>query len=145
MNDQIIPRHGVHRYRSVTEGMAMANEYLSSRLSMSEFARQKGVSFKMVKYWSARARQLAAEASASASSPARSSSLVPIGTIDENNAIIVSQPPAQAETAPASLRSSSAPPSPIEVHLPGGVRVAVGPGFSPEILRSVIACLGQSC
>jgi hypothetical protein len=45
--------HGVHRYRSVTEGVAMANEYLSSRLSISEFARQKGVSFKMVKYWTA--------------------------------------------------------------------------------------------
>jgi hypothetical protein len=32
---------GVHRYRSVTEGEAVANECLSSRLSMSESARQK--------------------------------------------------------------------------------------------------------
>ena len=122
----------------------MANEYLSSRLSMSEFARQKGVSFKMVTYWSARARQLAAESSAPASPSARSGHLIPIGTIDEHNAIIP-HPPVPAATTSAPTRSPAAPPSPIEVHLPGGVRVAVGPGFSPEILRSVIACLGRSC
>ncbi|MBN8523835.1 MAG: hypothetical protein J0M02_00720 [Planctomycetes bacterium] len=145
MSDDSKHRHGVHRYRNVTDGVAMANEYLSSRLSVSEFARQKGVSFKMVTYWCARARQLAAAASASAP-PTRPGHLIPIGTIDEHHAIIVGQPPAedQARSSPPPA-APPPPPSPIEVHLPSGVRVSVGPGFSPELLRSVIACLGQPC
>lgn len=123
----------------------MANEYLSSRLSVSEFARQKGVSFKMVKYWCARARQLAAAASASTLPPMRPGHLVPIGTIDENHAIMVSEQPAEEQALPAAPPPAPPPPSPIEIHLPNGVRVSVGPGFSPELLRSVIACLGQPC
>lgn len=146
MIDEVKHRHGVHRYRNVTDGVAMANEYLSSRLSVSEFARQKGVSFKMVKYWCARARQLAAAASASTPPPMRPCHLVPIGTIDENHAIIVSEQPTEEPARPAAPPPAPPPPpSPIEVHLPSGVRVSVGPGFSPETLRSVIACLGQPC
>lgn len=146
MSDDTKHRHGVHRYRNVTDGVAMANEYLSSRLSVSEFARQKGVSFKMVKYWCARARQLAAAASASAPPSMRPGHLVPIGTIDENHAIIVSPSSAEDPARPAApAPAPPPPPSAIEVHLPSGVRVSVGPGFSPELLRSVIACLGQSC
>lgn len=139
MTDEMQHRHGVHRYRNVTEGVAMANEYLSSRLSMSEFARQKGVSFKMVKYWSTRARQLAASAQAAA--PAPSGHLVPIGTMDDAHGIVIAGSSATSPIPPP----VPAPPSPIEVHLPSGVRVSVGPGFSPELLRSVIACLGQPC
>jgi hypothetical protein len=86
VTDEVTHRHGVRRYRSVTEGVAMANEYLSSRLGMSEFARRKGVSFKMVKYWSVRARQLAASAG-SASAAARSGSLVRIGTMDDEHGL----------------------------------------------------------
>lgn len=146
MSDDTNHRQGVHRYRNVTDGVAMANEYLSSRLSVSEFARQKGVSFKMVKYWCARARQLAAAASASTLPPIRPGHLVPIGTIDENHSIIVAQPPVENHVRSAPPPPTQPPPpSPIEVHLPGGVRVSVGPGFSPETLRSVIACLGQPC
>lgn len=95
MSNDTNHRQGVHRYRNVTDGVAMANEYLSSRLSVSEFARQKGVSFTMVKYWCACARQLAAAASASTPPPMRTGHLVPIGTIDENHAIIVAQPPVE--------------------------------------------------
>jgi len=93
----------------------------------------------MVKYWSTRARQLAA--SAQAADPAPCGSLVPIGTVDDECGIVIGQPSAMAPcSAPP-----PAPPSPIEVRLPNGVRVAVGPGFSPEILRSVITCLERPC
>jgi|LakMenEpi03Aug12_release.lakeMendotaPanAssembly.Ray.scaffolds.fasta_scaffold316379_2 hypothetical protein len=132
--------HGVHRYRSVTEGVAMANEYLSSRLSISEFARQKGVSFKMVKYWTARARRLAAEAGQGSPSQMEPRDLVAVGSVDEHG---VMEP---AAPVPAPLRvDAPAAPAAIEIHLGNGVRIAVGPGFSPEVLRSVVACLGASC
>jgi len=38
-------------------------------------------------------------------------------------------------------RSASAAPV-IMVHLADGARIAVGPGFSPELLKQVISCLG---
>ncbi len=135
--------HGVHRYRSVTEGVAMANEYLSSRLSISEFARQKGISYKMVKYWAARARQLASESDQRVPQPLGHRDLVAIGSVDERGTIEAVVP---SPAAPPPLRVDvSAAPAAIEIHLGNGVRVAVGPGFSPEVLRSVVACLGTSC
>jgi len=42
----------------MVDGIALANDFVRSRQSMSEFARQRGVSFSMVRYWSIRARQL---------------------------------------------------------------------------------------
>ena len=59
MYAEIEPRkpQGKHFYRSVVGGVAMANEFLASRLGMSEFARQKGISYAMVKYWAKRARE----------------------------------------------------------------------------------------
>jgi len=52
------PSFDQHGYTSVVDGFALANDFVRSRQSMSEFARQRGVSFSMVRYWSIRARQL---------------------------------------------------------------------------------------
>jgi hypothetical protein len=147
MNASPGPRHlaGKHRYTSVVDGIALANDFVRSRQSMSDFARQRGVSFSMVRYWSIRARQLS-----SASEPG----LVQVAEVSSTGAIEPVSPPvvASATSAPSpSLPSTTltkpAPASPtIEVRLPGGVSIAVGAGFSPAVLSQVIACLGgRSC
>jgi len=153
MNELPTQRHpqGKQRYRSVVEGVALANEFYSSRMSMSEFARQRGVSVRMVTYWSSRARQLAA---------ATASDLVQIAEIDAKGGITpVSQgmpalPAPAPAPAPAPVPVPMATPAPlpvsgptmIEVRLPNGVRLGVGAGFSPVALAQVIACLGgRSC
>jgi hypothetical protein len=138
------PRHiaGKHRYTSVVDGIALANDFARSRQTMSEFARQRGVSFSMVRYWSIRARRLA-----SASEPG----LVQVAEVSLAGAIKPVAPPQEPTPLPAprppSLPSMAvmkpAPSSPtIEVRLPGGVSIAVGAGFSPAVLSQVIACLG---
>lgn len=140
------PRHlvGKHRYTSVVDGIALANDFVRSRQSMSEFARSRGVSFNMVRYWSIRARQLS-----SASEP----DLVQVAEVSSTGAIepVVPTPePSPTPSPPPSLPSTVTKPIPssptIEVRLPGGVSIAVGAGFSPAVLSQVIACLGgRSC
>lgn len=62
--DQPPPRPAAKpHYRSVVEGVELANEFTRSRLTVAEFARQRGVSQRMVQYWTQRARQLAVAAS----------------------------------------------------------------------------------
>ena len=127
---------GVHRYRSVVEGMELANAHARSQLSMAEFARQQGVSFRMVKYWTGRSRQLAV-----ASSP----DLVQVAEVSPSGRIEpMAQRPTPALPAPvtAAPAVAGAPPT-IEVRLPNGVRIAIGAGFSPEALTQVIACVGR--
>ena len=158
MNTNPGPRHvaGKHRYTSVVDGIALANDFVRSRQSMSEFARSCGVSFSMVRYWSIRARQLS-----SASEPG----LVQVGEMSSTGVIVPVSPPVVSTPAhalpspspsPSSSPSSSLPsmavtklassPPTIEVRLPGGVSIAVGAGFSPAVLSQVIACLGgRSC
>jgi len=136
------PHHprGHHRYQSVVDGIALANAFARSRLTISAFAREQGVSFRMVKYWSTRARQLAA-----ASSP----DLVQVAEVSAGG-VITPVTPAAVPALPAPTRapsptpgaSSTAPPV-IEVRLPNGVRIGVGAGFSPEMLAQVIACVGS--
>jgi len=141
------PRHvaGKHRYTSVVDGVALANDFVRSRQSMSEFARQRGVSFSMVRYWSIRARQLS-----SASEPG----LVQVAEVSSTGAIepvsvqeVPGPTPAQPPSLPSMAVTKLASSSPtIEVRLPGGVSIAVGAGFSPAVLSQVIACLGgRSC
>lgn len=136
---QRYPR-GKHRYHSVVDGIELANDYERSRLPISEFARQRGVSFRMVKYWSTRARRLAAS-----SSPG----FVQVGTVSasECNTPMVSArsaPPAlPAPITPVSATVPMVVPPTIEVRLPNGVRIAVNAGFSAEVLTQVIACLGR--
>lgn len=139
MAGSAVPSHpqGKHRYTSVVEGVALANDFARSRQSMSDFARQRGVSFSMVKYWSARARQLAAS-----SAP----ELVQVAELTTSGAIVPVLPRASLP-APVSPMAAPAPPtlaSPpmIEVRLPNGVRIGVGAGFSPQALAEVIACVG---
>lgn len=141
------PRHppGKHRYRSVVEGMALANEFARSRQSISEFARQRGVSFNMVKYWSTRARRLAA---ASASDLVQVAQVTPSGDVERvaTSEPAVRQPEAPVPPAPPRLPAPVAVPPPssptIEVRLPNGVSIGIGAGFSPQVLAQVIACVG---
>ena len=152
MNTSPVPRHlaGKHRYTSVVDGVALANDFAGSRQSMSEFARQRGVSFSMVRYWSIRARQLS-----SASEPG----FVQVAEVSSTGAIEPVSPPVGPTPAPVPAPSPPSLPSTvtvaakpasssttIEVRLPGGVSIAVGVGFSPAVLSQVIACLGgRSC
>lgn len=124
------------RYRTVVEGVELANEFARSRLTASEFARQRGVTVRMVTYWTKRARLLAA---------ATSPDLVQVAEIGGTGAIA----PLPAEAAPAApalipMSPSAAPmaPTTIEVRLPSGVRIGVAAGFSPAVLAQVVACLG---
>ena len=135
-----IQRHprGKHRYHSVVDGIELANDFERSRLPISEFARQRGVSFRMVKYWSTRARRLAAS-----SAPG----FVQVGTTNspEVDPVSTDDGPVPPPALPAPMPRTPAvmaTPS-IEVRLPNGVRIAVGAGFSAEVLTQVIACLGR--
>ena len=139
-----IQRHprGKHRYHSVVDGIELANDFERSRLPISEFARQRGVSFRMVKYWSTRARRLAASSA---------SGFVQVGTTNSAEADVLSATdrpaplaalPAPMPRPPAAVTTAVAAPC-IEVRLPNGVRIAVGAGFSAEVLTQVIACLGR--
>jgi hypothetical protein len=147
MNASPGPRHlaGKHRYTSVVDGIALANDFVRSRQSMSEFARQRGVSFNMVRYWSIRARQLS---SASEPGLVQVAEVSSTGVIEPVSPPVVSTPaPAPPPSLPSMAVTKPASSSPtIEVRLPGGVSIAVGAGFSPAVLSQVIACLGgRSC
>ena len=147
MNASPGPRHlaGKHRYTSVVDGIALANDFVRSRQSMSEFARHRGVSFSMVRYWSTRARQLSA---ASAPGLVQVAEVLSTGAIESVSPSVVPSPdPAPSPSLPSTTVTKPATSSPtIEVRLPGGVSIAVGVGFSPAVLSQVIACLGgRSC
>lgn len=152
MSAEIEPRtpQGKHFYRSVVGGVATANEFLASRLGMSEFARQKGISYAMVKYWVKRARELS---QAAVASPISSASAVPAerglvevasvsasGDIELSAAVLT--PPAEPVSLVRTVPPSTVPPA-IEVRLGNGVNIAVGSGFSPEVLRAVVSCLAE--
>lgn len=132
--DPVAHPQGKHRYTSVVEGIALANDFARSRLPMSEFARQRGVSFNMVKYWSTRARQLAAS-----SEPA----LVEVATVSTAGVVEPTRPALPApHPAPSPVQVSAS----IEVRLPNGLRIGVAAGFSAEVLSQVIACAsGRPC
>lgn len=131
---------GKHRYRSVVEGMGLANEFARSGQSITEFARQRGVSFNMVKYWSMRARQLAS---------ASSSDLVQVGEVSVSGILEAVSPAKPVSADPVvppmprlPARVVTASPPTIEVRLPNGMSIGIGAGFSPQVLAQVIACVG---
>lgn len=130
---------GKHRYRSVAEGMAMAQAYLRSGLGQAEFARQHGITLRMVKYWSGRARQLAV-ASETATAPTPTPLLEHIGHVEAESVVTISAVAKSATPVPRD-------PATIEVRLARGLTVAVTAGFSPVLLRQIVACLDgdRSC
>lgn len=132
---------GKHRYTSVVQGVELANEFARSRLTVSEFARQRGVSAQMVRYWCGRARRLAS----ASTQPA----LVQVAEVSATGAVEpVPAPAALAAPAPRAiaLPAPSVDPPIIELRLPNGVRIGVGAGFSPEVLSQLIACVsGRLC
>lgn len=140
-NDSTFPP-GKHRYRSVTDGVAMAQRFLSSGLSISAFARQYGVSARMVKYWSGRAQMLASASTAEVTpSPPL---LEHVATVDDASMPPVPPPAPEPPAHPA-------PPAPadvgrIEIILPGGTRVVVEGSVPPALLRQAVHCLtGGQC
>jgi hypothetical protein len=122
---------GKHRYQTVAEGMAMAQAFLRSGLNISDFARQQGVSFRMVKYWSGRARQLATASEVASASPPL---LEHVAAVDAHGGITITEDsPKRQRTVPDTAC--------IEVHLRRGLRISVTPGFSPALLRQIVSCL----
>lgn len=147
------PKHawGKHRYTSVVEGCAMAAQYRRSGLTIGEFVRQTGVSRRMVLYWTQRERELAATVEAgftevSATVPAPS----PAITAPEPPATGPSQPtqPGMSSTPATVIKPLALPTAnhvPVEIRLPGGVVITVGPDFDPQTLRAVVGCLVAPC
>ena len=132
---------GKHRYRSVADGMAMAQAFLRSGLGISAFARQYGASARMVKYWSTRAQMLAAASEAAA--PPHAPLLEHVASIDGETIL-----PASPSTAvpPEPPQPSEPDPGRIEITLPGGARLVVSGTVSPELLRHAVQCLtGRAC
>jgi hypothetical protein len=121
-----IARHpqGRHRYRNVIEGCAMAAEFRRSGLTVAEFSRQKGVSRKMILYWTGRERELAAS---------RPQELVEVAAVSA---------PAPAAAPPASTASTVAG---LEVRLPNGIAIAVSSTFDASLLREVVRALAAPC
>jgi hypothetical protein len=128
---------GKHRYRSVADGMAMAQAFLRSGLGVSAFARQYGASARMVKYWSTSAQMLAATSEAVA--PPSPSLLEHVASVDGASILPVPDPTA----AP----TPSAPdPGRMEIILPGGTRLVVSGSVPPELLRQAVQSLmGRAC
>ena len=135
-------------YRSVVDGVGMANEFLASRLGMAEYARQKGISYAVIKYWVRRARELS-QASSVPVAPVESSAFRDRGFIEVASISAAGELDASTTTVrtagkgQASLATITTTPAAIEVRLGNGVRIAIGAGFSPDILRAVIACLAD--
>lgn len=138
--DSLHPQ-GKHRYRNVADGMAMAQSFLRSGLGISAFARQYGVSARMVKYWSSRA-QLLASASEAATAPSP--------PLLEHVASVDDEAIRPLPSSPSPSPEPSPPEGPvegrIEIILPGGTRLVVSGGVSPELLRQAVHCLtGGQC
>jgi hypothetical protein len=130
---------GKPKYLTVVEGFALANDLVKSRQTVAEFARQRGVTTRMVQYWAGRARELAEK---------NTPNLVQVAEISQSGVMVPVSPPAQL---PATLRPQLAavisaqltsPLPVIEVQLKNGIRIGIGAGFSPEVLKQVISCLG---
>jgi hypothetical protein len=130
---------GKPKYLTVVEGFVLANDLVKSRQTVREFARQRGVTTRMVQYWAGRARELAEK---------NTPNLVQVAEISPSGAMIQVSPPSQLPAAPRpqlagviSAPLTSSPPV-IEVQLKNGIRIGIGAGFSPEVLVQVISCLG---
>jgi hypothetical protein len=135
--------HGKRRYQSVAEGLAMAQAYLRSGLAIGEFARQNDVSYRMVQYWSTRARQLAAASEAAVAPQTAPRMLEHVAEVTGDGNIALA---ARAERAPSASPAVHRDdlPSTIEVRLSGGIRLAVQPGFSAALLKQVILAIEGS-
>jgi hypothetical protein len=120
--------------------MAMAQACLRSGLGQAEFARQHGITLRMVKYWSGRARQLAV-ASETVAAPVPPLLLEHVGHVEAEGVVTVG---AEAPKCPAPVLRD---PATIEVRLARGLTIAVTAGFSPALLRQLVACLDgdRSC
>jgi hypothetical protein len=138
--EAIPPNHpaGKHRYKTVIDGCAMAARFRQSGLTVGAFVRQTGVSRRMVDYWTRRERELARTVQEGFAEVTPAIEHVAVEAAPAV-AAVPECPPVQKPP----LSAPSAPPS-IELRLPGGAAIAIGPGFDPAVLRAVVACLGSS-
>jgi len=125
----------------------MAAQFRRSGLTVGEFVRQTGVSRRMVLYWTQRERELASNVQAGFVdvTPALEADATVLNADSPVDA--ASEPP-----RPALPRlANPVPPSPtmvgsssLEITLPRGAIIKVGPGFDPVLLRTVVSCLETS-
>ncbi len=132
--NQIFHPHGVHRYRSVVEGCAMAAEFRRSGLTVAAFARQQGVTRRMILYWASRESELAAAH--------RPQELVMVTA--PTSAPAPSPTPTPTPTPAVQPRRSSADPI-IELRLSDGSVALLRPGFDASLLRDVMRALAAPC
>lgn len=134
------PNHpaGKHRYKTVIDGCAMAARFRQSGLTVGAFVRQTGVSRRMVDYWTRRERELANAVKEGFAEVTPSIEHVAADAAPTLTAI-PEHPP-----APVPLLHTPQVPPQIELRLPGGASISIGPGFDPAVLRAVVACLGSS-
>lgn len=138
--DATQPNHpaGKHRYKTVIDGCAMAARFRQSGLTVGAFVRQTGVSRRMVDYWTRRERELAHTVKDGFAEVTPAIEHVAVDAAPAA-AAVPERPPVQEPP----LSAPSAPPL-IELRLPGGAAIAIGPGFDPAVLRAVVACLSSS-
>jgi hypothetical protein len=156
---------GKHRYTSVVEGCAMAAQYRRSGLTIGEFVRQTGVSRRMVLYWTQRERELAANVQAgfvevTAAVPALAAEVAApdlrpdlpaepvrpaLPNVEPSSWAVMVPVPSPVGMKAEPLASPAPSPSAVEIRLPGGATIAVGPGFDPQMLRAVVGCLVAPC
>lgn len=106
----------------------MAADFRRSGLTVAEFAKQKGVTRKMIMYWTGRERELAAS---------RPQELVRMPAPAPTSDAVA----APAPSAPVPVQSNAA----IELRFPGGLVATVHPGFDATLLREVIRALAAPC
>jgi len=127
------------KYLSVVEGFALANDLAKCRLSIVEFARQRGVTTRRVQYWSARARVLAEK---------NAPKMVQVAEISPTGEMVPTSPPPRLPAAPSpppggEITAPSSPPPVIEVQLKNGIRLGIRAGFSPDVLSFLCSFCAQ--
>ena len=132
------PRQGKHRYQSVIEGCEMAAEYRRSGLHMAEFARQKGISRRMVEYWTLRERELAATSEGGFVEVSVGDHPGPAGALPAPAATVASATPI-AISPPGVERTA------LEIRFRNGTTIIVRCDCDATLLRSVIATLEAAC
>jgi hypothetical protein len=130
---------GKHRYKTVVDGCAMAARFRNSGLTVGEFVRQTGVSRRMVDYWTRRERELAHTMK---DGFAEVTPAIEHVAVDVAPAAVAPVP--ERQPTPEPPKRALSPPPTIELRLPGGAAIVIGPGFDPAVLRAVVACLGSS-
>ena len=113
-------------------------EFQQSDLSQAAFAREQGISEKLVSYWVRRVRALQAAAAQSKAAP--TGSLVHVADVDGGGQVVPVAVSESREVRPTPTVTRSAAGVGIEVRC-GGRSLMVGPGFDRVLLRELVQTL----